>query len=168
MLAPSQALNRSFLHQTDESIPTEEVSRRLGFLIGNLGFVIANKTMSELSEMLSISPIPFTANWFIGLMNLRGNLIPVFDLYKLLDFEHAKVKKPMLVILGENETAGAIVIHSLPTHLNFVKSEQLTHLPPLPAILQPYMNNGYDQNGQIWLQFDHLGFFQYLASKLTT
>lgn len=168
MLPPSQVLNRSFLHKTDESIKTEEVSRRLGFLIGNLGFLIAKKTMSELSEMLSICPIPFTADWFLGLINLRGNLVPVFDLYKLLQFEHQKVKKPMLIILGEGETAGAIVIHNLPIHLNFLENDKLSNLPPLPTILQPYMNNGYDKNGQIWLQFDHLGFFQYLASKLTT
>jgi twitching motility protein PilI len=168
MLYPSQALNRSFVHKTDTSLETETVSRRLGFVIGNLGFLIAKKSMSELSEVLSICPIPFTADWFLGLINLRGNLIPVFDLYKLLQFESKKVKKPMLIILGEGETAAAIVIHHLPIHLSFLETDKLTHLPPLPVIMQPYMNNGYDQNGQLWLQFDHLGFFQYLASKLTT
>lgn len=96
-LPPSQALNRPLYRNSNESAYlTDEVNtiRRLGFRIGNLGLLIAEQATSELSEVLAICPIPFSKNWLLGLMNLRGNLMPVFDLYELLKLESRHTKKP--------------------------------------------------------------------------
>lgn len=169
-LTPSQALNRPLIRQTDGSAEVFDeglkTTRRLGFQIGDIGFLIAQQATSELSQPLAICPIPFTANWLLGLINRRGNLVPVFDLHKLLQLEARDIKKPMLLILGEGNSAGAIEIDDLPISVIFADSDELISLPPLPAIIKPYATSGYEKDGQLWFNFDPPAFFQSLATKV--
>ena len=170
-LSPSQALNRPLIHKVEinsKAFGYEKIQviRRLGFHIGNFGFLTTQQAISELSELLTICPIPFTADWLLGLINLRGNLVPVFDLHQLLNLENQADKKQMLLILGEGEYAGAIVIDTLPVRLTFADADDLTHLPPLPPLIKPYVSSGYEKKAQLWFNFDHQGFFESLATQL--
>jgi twitching motility protein PilI len=167
-LIPSQALNRPLYRQADDNTEIlkekEVLTRRLGFNVGNLGLLIAQKATCELTELLDICAIPFTASWLLGLINLRGNLIPIFDLHRLLQFEPVEAKK--LLILGQGNAAGGIIIDNLPIHINFTETDKLTHLPPLPPIIKPYSSSGFEKEGQLWFNFDHQGFFESIAAKI--
>ncbi|WP_062152458.1 chemotaxis protein CheW [Beggiatoa leptomitoformis] len=167
-LPPSEALNRPLTRQQETTQITGqlEVLRRLGFHVGNIGLLIAQNATSELIEVSSICPIPNTASWLLGLINLRGNLVPIFDLNLLLGLENRVSKKNMLLILGRGETAGAIILDKLPQHVTFVNSDKLDSLPPLPAVLKPFATNGYEKNGEVWFNFDHQGFFESLAGRV--
>ncbi len=168
-MMPSQALNRPLTRKADENaaaFQSQATIRRLGFQVSNLGLLIGQQATSELTDIIEVCPIPFTAAWLLGLINLRGNLVPVFDLHKLLQFEKQSQKKPMLLILGQGEEAGAIVIDDLPRHITFTDNDKLNRLPPLPTLIQPYASIGYEKNGQLWFNFDHLGFFESLATKV--
>jgi twitching motility protein PilI len=169
-LPPSEALNRPLYRTGDDSLllafEEEASTRRLGFRIGNLGLLIAMQATSELSDVLQICHIPFTKTWLLGLINLRGNLVPVFDLHKLLQFPSVQTKKTMLLILGQGESAGAIVIDELPMHLNFIDSDKLTNDPPLPAIIKPFVSSGYEKEETVWFNFDNESFFKSLATQL--
>ncbi|EIJ43799.1 chemotaxis signal transduction protein [Beggiatoa alba B18LD] len=168
-LSPSEALNRPLTRQAETSqVATGqlEIIRRLGFHVGNIGLLIAQNATSELIEVNSICPIPNTASWLLGLINLRGNLVPVFDLNLLLGLENRISKKNMLLILGRGEAAGAIILDKLPQHVIFMNSDRLDSLPPLPAVLKPFATQGYEKSGEVWFNFDHQGFFESLAGKV--
>ncbi|MCK5719710.1 MAG: chemotaxis protein CheW [Thiomargarita sp.] len=170
-LSPSQALNRPLIRDDDDMNIAlfEETSytRRLGFYIGSVGLLIAYQAKSELVEVTQICKIPFTANWLQGLINLRGNLVPVFDLHELLQLEKMKTKKTTLLILGQGDTAGAILIEELPVHISFTEQDKLTQLPPLHSVIKPYTSIAYEKQGLVWFNFDHLSFFKSLSSQLT-
>jgi chemotaxis signal transduction protein len=171
LISPSKALNRPLNRQIHDnsainSQEKEVVIRQLGFQIGNLGLLIGARTTSELIELLVMCPIPFTVAWLLGLINLRGNLVPIFDLHQLLSIETNTSNKRMLLILGQGESAGGIVIEALPVHLTFTSKDKLTSLPPLPAVLAPYVSQGYEKGEQVWFNFDHLGFFESIATKI--
>lgn len=174
-LTPSEALNRPlFRQQMDDAaykaLLQAESTRRLGFHVGNIGLLIAQHETSELTEVLSICPIPNTAQWLLGIINLRGNLVPVFDLNTLLGLarETDRKSKPMLLILGQGESAGALMIDDLPIHITLTTADKLESLPPLPEALQPYATVGYEKNGEVWFNFDHFGFFESLANRIAT
>lgn len=168
-LRPTEALSRSFFAPAlGEEEETEEnpVIRRLGFKIGDIGLLIASEVISELTDMLPICAIPNTASWLLGLVNLRGNLLPVFDVAALLQVDHAKNKKSMLLILGEGDTAAGILIDDLPAHRILAHSDKLSSLPALPDVVKPYVSSGYEKDGEIWFNFDHEGFFNSLAPRI--
>jgi len=169
-LKPSEALNRAFFHAQAGSNSDEErdvVTRRLGFKISTIGLLIAPEVISELADMENICTIPNTAPWLLGLSNLRGNLIPVFDLMMFLGLEATENKiKPMLLVLGQGGAAAAVVINELPGHQLLHSEEELTNLPALPDAISPYISKGYQQDESLWFTFEHIPFFQSLAPQI--
>ncbi len=174
LVPPSEALNRQFIDPTQDedeknlaaSEGQESVIRRLGFRIGEIGLLIAPNTFSELTDPLPICPVPNTTAWLLGLVNLRGNLLPVFDMSALLSMEKDEDKKPILLILGQGEAAAGILIDELPVHQVLTKDDKLNSLPALPSTIRPFVPSGYEKNGEIWFNFDHEGFFESLATKV--
>jgi twitching motility protein PilI len=168
MKTPSQALNRplNWAAQQKKHVHDNQISRRLGFYIGNLGLLITKMATSELTYPLPLCPIPNTAAWLLGLINLRGNLVPVFDLHNLLQLKTRENTSPMLLILGSGDSAGAMLIDGLPHHLNFFDFDKLNTLPPLPKVIQPYTSSGYEKDNEFWFNFDHIGFFEHLATQV--
>jgi twitching motility protein PilI len=170
-LTPSEALNRPINRQSDplaRNTQQLETMRRLGFMIGNIGLLIGEHAISELTEPKQICAVPNTASWLLGLINLRGNLVPVFDLNMLLNIERKQQKKRMLLILGSGEYAGSILLEELPIHLVFTPEDKLENLPPLPHILKPFTHTGYEKGGEVWFSFEHHGFFEALSHKIAT
>ena len=54
------------------------------FRIGREEFAIDIALTKEIVTMRPITPIPETEDYVLGVMNLRGNLVPVLDLRKRL------------------------------------------------------------------------------------
>ncbi|MBK7540716.1 MAG: chemotaxis protein CheW [Candidatus Competibacter sp.] len=147
--------------------PIERRRARYGFRIGGLGLLIGQDTTSQVLEHTQVYPLPNTPVWLLGLINLRGNLTPIFDIKDFLQLENQDTsEKRRLLILDQAEKAVGILIDGLPH--TAMTQHVLTRLPPLPAVLEPYVAKAYAQDAMIWLEFDHQGFFQTLGGLLTT
>lgn len=164
-LSPTNALNR-FQPSKDlaEGIIPDLQRNRYGFRIGGFGLIIDTETTSEVIDQLPVYSVPNTPSWLLGLINLRGNLVPVFDLITLLDIEHNSKQKQKLLILGEGEHAIAIPIEKLPEPPNLTRP--LPRLPPLPTILREHITTAYVDQNFIWLEFQHHSFFQSLSTQM--
>lgn len=167
-LNPSAALNRFDLPQQTLTALAPQARQRVryGFHIGNLGLLIDADTVSEVLEQTAIYPIPHTPGWLAGLINLRGNLVPVFDLKRLFELEHRRKAKRHLLVLDRGETTVAILIDNLPQATDL--SHKLSRLPPLPDVLQPHVASAYAHNNSVWLELDHRSLFESLRSKIKT
>ncbi|MCP5158467.1 MAG: chemotaxis protein CheW [Gammaproteobacteria bacterium] len=165
-LEPSAALNR--FKPPPGAIGgltvTESRRARYGFWIGEIGLLIDQNTTSEVLERWVVYPLPNVPLWFLGLINLRGNLVPIFDLKQLLQLEEDTREKRWLLILDRGEGAVGLFIDGLPQPAN--TRQALTRLPPLPAALRPSIAGGYLQDERIWLEFDHRQFFRTLGGQV--
>jgi twitching motility protein PilI len=159
-LSPTDALTRflpldSEVNATNLAPDSETV---FGFRVGNLGFLVASNTYCEVIEQLPVNPLPNVEPWFNGLLNLRGNLVPVIDLHLLLnETASPNRKKRQLFAIGQGDKTMAFWIDGLP-EIQKTFSQPLKQLPPLPSILQHCVSEGYLQDGQLWfnVQFDEL------------
>ena len=82
---------------------TERRRARYGFWIGDFGLLIDQDTTSEVLERWVIYPLPNVPAWFFGLINLRGNLVPIFDVKQFLQLEEGTREKRWLLILDQGE-----------------------------------------------------------------
>jgi twitching motility protein PilI len=53
---------------------------QLGVLIGETRWLLSLQEAGEIVSVGAITPVPWTQDWFLGLTNIRGNLISVADL----------------------------------------------------------------------------------------
>ncbi len=142
--------------------PVERRRERYGFLIGDMHFLIAQGTASEVLDQTAVYPLPNTPPWLMGLINLRGNLVPVFDARPFLDLtENVGQRKRWLLILDRGDKAGGLFIDGPPQATT--PGQALSRLPPLPEVLRPHVGKAYVRDDVVWLEFDHKNFFQSLG-----
>lgn len=166
-LSPSEALQR--FHPPEGTSPgirqvAMDISR-FGFRVGQLRLLIQTGTLSEVISQTPIYPMPNVPNWFVGVMNLRGNLIPVFDLHRLLETGEAGQTQTVLV-LDQGSNGIGVPIDGLPHAVHL--GDALHNIPPLHEALQEHVKTAYTTDGSIWLDFDHQSFFTTLGRQLAS
>lgn len=140
---------------------------RYGFRIQNYCFLIEHKTICEVVRQEQIYEVPNTAAWVLGIINLRGNLVPVFDLMKRLDEFSTRHTDARLLVFDRGELAVAIYIDGLPVGLEIDPQDnsQMTTIPQeLPAVLRAHVGAAYRVGGNTWMELDHRGLFEELLS----
>ena len=164
-LSPSAALNRfKPRHVADAGASLEaEEQVSYGFRVGDIGLLISTSTTSEVFEPLPISALPDTADWFVGLCNLRGNIVPVYEIETLFHTQKSSDDKRKLLVLGKNDSALGILISGLPQALRLNDTHIMAELPPIPERLADYIPRAYVKDERVWLEFDHDLFFHVLA-----
>ena len=169
-LEPEEALTR-FKRPDLASLDFENVTQktsqsRYGFKVGDIGFLIPRKTMSEVMKSFKVFPVPNTQLWFQGLTNLRGNLVPVFDLALLLGITDTPTTSNNLLILEKGAESIGVLIDSMPRSQDISSYHPLQKSPQLPAALNEYITEVYTFKDFLWVSIDHKEFFKSVKSNI--
>ena len=148
----------------------EQAVLRYGIRIGGIGLLIGARVPSEFILPVPVSRVPNTPDWFAGLMNLRGALVPVFDLETLIgveeDAEQAATagSRSLFLVLDRGERAAALMIRSFPQALSDLKP--LDEMPPAPSPLDECVSDAFVEDSSAWLEFDHVRLFEAFSWRL--
>ncbi len=139
---------------------------RYGFRIGTLGLLISPDSESEVLSMPQVTFLPRAPAGFLGLINLRGNLVPIYDLRVLL---HLPPVQPgataRALVFDEGEKAVGVAIDGYPVALDGLRP--LSGAPVAPDLLRDHVKGGYVQDDNIWLEFDQGSFFDRVSRGIT-
>jgi twitching motility protein PilI len=166
LLSPTVALTRYFVTLDQENNPSGTADvQRYGFRIGTCRLVHDLSLAVELIELPRCYDLPNSSAWFSGLVNLRGNLVPVFDLKSLLGTNGQTGNRQMLLVIGSGEKVAGLVIDGTPDHITIDVGRRVEQPGNVPEILREYLQGAYEYAGQIWYQVDYEGLFQSLAQR---
>ena len=140
-----------------------EKNLRYGFQIGNLNLIYDAKIACELLKDIIIYSVPNTPKWMLGLINLRGNLVPVFDLENYFGFEPLNNKCQLLLVLGKREKAIAFRVKAYPELLNDLVKEKF--VPKLIPKIENHILAVY-RGKKLWLELDKEKFFSTLGKMV--
>jgi twitching motility protein PilI len=143
--------------------PAQEETR-YGFKIAGVGFLVGRRTLCEVIPTPSAARIPHTADWLSGVCNLRGSLVPVFDLRPLLRLAPRTSSDAVAIVLDRGEHAAAVLVDGQPRALTGLNA--LAQLPPLPEALADHVSVGFVAQGSTWLELDHREFFASLRQRM--
>lgn len=116
----------------------EQVGQYLTFLVDKESFAISILDVKEIIEIANITRVPLTPDYIHGVINLRGNVVPVIDLSARLKHRCAEVSKRSCIVLVEVEVAeGAQFIGMLVDEVR-----EILEIPP--ANIQPAPDFGTD------------------------
>lgn len=159
LMLPSQALNRPF-ELPDGLLPgqsaTDAEAERFNahaVRVGNIGLLLPRDRISELIEQPAVCRLPNTSTWFDGIMSVRGNMIPVFDLHQLFDIAPAAARR-RLIVVGENDRAVAFWADDYPRLLSLDDGSVFDGTPPLPVLIRDHARRYYLDDDQVWVDWN--------------
>jgi twitching motility protein PilI len=146
--------------------PQVDAVTRYGYRLGDLGILLGVRLPCEVVPPFTPTHIPGSPRWFSGVINLRGSLVPVFDLRALFDLTSSTsvLKTPTGLILDRGDYAAAVIADGHPRPLK--NMTPLSELPPMPDVLEPFVNTAYTQDREVWLELDHRKFFASIAARM--
>lgn len=170
LLPPEEALNR--FQKPDAALLGLNLSHddyhlpRYGFIVNGIGFMISSDILCEVVKNNKVYPIPNTRQWMKGLVNLRGNLIPVYDLALLLGLNDKPMQQGSLLVIDKGQNSVGILIDGLPQPCDIANWSKVTQIPKLPAGLTDYISGAYSADDVIWLDFIHNEFFKSVMNSV--
>jgi len=136
---------------------------RQAFRIGHMRMLAPFATASELVEMPNVYPLPRMPANLLGLVNLHGRIVPLFDLAALFETQHMPREKRMLLVIGHGNDAAGIVIDGLPRRMAFAPESRIVP-PALPAGAASAVSAAYLEGSNAWFEFDYSQLLDLLVS----
>jgi twitching motility protein PilI len=138
----------------------KEQQARYGFRIDMIGLLIDPEAGSEVIPLPRIASVPGAPAGFLGLANVRGNLVPLYELRVLMELGPRPAGvEPLALVFGEGENAVGVLVEGYPAALPRLQPLSRTDIPVMPAALEKLAPAGWVQDDVIWLEFDHNAFF---------
>jgi len=85
------------LREIEAEVTNEE--RLITFRLGDELVGVNIKDVIKITKDIEITPVPKTKPYILGVMNLRGNIIPVVSLKKKFNLQTEEVEKPTIVVV---------------------------------------------------------------------
>jgi twitching motility protein PilI len=136
---------------------------RQAFRIGSMHLLAPFAVASELVEMPGVYPLPRSPANLLGLVNLHGRIVPLFDLADVFQTQHLPREKRMVLVFGHGNDAAAIVIDGLPRRLAFTPDSQIVP-PALPEAAAAAVLATYLHGKDAWFEFDYVQLLDQLVS----
>ena len=161
-----QASN-SLFSPDDIIFPDNDVDRpyvRYGYKIADMNFLVPEGMVSEVIQTPNIFNLPNSPAWIEGLINIRGNIVPVMNINKFLNNKKTDKQKNILILnKSDSSSTIAIVINGLPVSLEHNDSKPT--VSDYSDSLVNYIEQGFHQNNADWVEFNPHELFKKLADK---
>ncbi len=104
-------MSENMSENKENNIPQKGGGKYVTFSLGKEEYAINIANVPTIVKYMDITELPNTPKYVIGVINLRGKIIPVFDLRLRFGLERADYGKFTVIIITElqNKTMGVIV-----------------------------------------------------------
>ena len=128
---------------------------QLGVLIGQTRWLLNLQEAGEIVSVGQISKVPLTQEWFLGLTNIRGNLISVIDLARFRGMASTPVdKESRIVAFGPSLSFNSGLLVSRVMGLRSVAEMELQQ-DDGDGVTLPWAARQYrDRESQVWTELD--------------
>lgn len=121
---------------------------------GELRCLLPRSLRAEIISSPNISSLPSRNNWLVGIVNIRGELVPVIDLLKWADLKVSvdSARTNQVLLIGEGESAIALQAQQHPALLVTLPSNNT--VSSAFAKLSVFTHSTFTANEQTWLDLD--------------
>ncbi len=147
---------RSLAHEAGapEEIEAHGLWRGIGFRLGDRAFLSSIHEIAELLVMPTLTNVPGTRAWVLGIANVRGNLVPVMDLNQYLYSRKTQLSNRSRVLLVHQPGAALGLLVDEVLGQRSLSQEQLAALEEEhEEPLQDYVSGTIQLGDQQWAVF---------------
>lgn len=96
----------------------------VAFKLANEEYAIDVMTVQEIIRPTAITRVPRTKDFYSGVINLRGNVVPIVNLAKRFNLEEVNLtEKSRIIILNINDIRVGITVESVTEVININKDD---------------------------------------------
>jgi len=130
---------------------TVDTWQYLTFRLGAESFGIDVQKVREILDLISVTRVPRAPEYMLGVVNLRGSVVPVVDLHKRFGIEGGARSKDTCIIVLEiafgEELAKVGIIGDMVEEVVDLKAEQIEPPPKLGSQLRSEFIVGMGKQG---------------------
>lgn len=123
--------NKPDTHEAQPVLSDQESRQTVVFKLGSESFGIDIFRVHEIIRLKEITPIPRTASHIRGLVNLRGNTIPVIDLRSRLAMTGSEESESMRIIVVESDHGNIGIVVDEVSEVITLEADQIEPMPQL-------------------------------------
>jgi purine-binding chemotaxis protein CheW len=122
-------------HQAEGEKPNmeEESINLMGFKLSNEEYAVDIMQLKEITPVFELTAIPRAPEYILGILSLRGSIIPIFDLKKRIGLpETAVTEKSRIIVIKTQEDEVGILVDSITSAANI----PLRSIEPPPPVIK--------------------------------
>jgi len=167
-LRPTEALDGGIVDPPAEKkdAQADGTVERLAIRVGGLNILCDPDAGREVLLPPTVSRLPYTPEWLLGVANVRGALVPVVDLALAFGFECRSDRRAYLLISGGGANAMGLLVDGLPVLQRIDSGKRLEGIPPHPEILKGHVRGAMAHAGTTWLDVELNNLFQTFGERI--
>ena len=123
----------------------------LGFRLGDRWIVAPREDVREVIVTPPLTRVPGARPWLLGVANVRGGLLPVCDLTRLLGEEHHAMARSSRVLVYNNDRVPAgFLVDEVVGYRQFAPADQRMEMVAGSGNLKPYLLGAFVREGEPW------------------
>ncbi len=145
--------------QSRKSLPQQEEAHSLwdGIVFSVSGIPVVT-LLSEVKEILnlpsSLTLIPGSKRWMLGIANIRGNLLPIIDLQLFLGGKPISIaKRSRVLVIDHSGVRVGLLVGGVQGIRHFQQHQQMP-VPELTEGLSEFCNQAFGDDDETWPVFD--------------
>lgn len=143
--------------------------RGYGMTVAGMPVILPIGMYCEFFESVVITPLPNSPAYFAGLTNIRGNVVPVYDLAQFIASDASQMRiayqNVKIVQLGKGEDAAAIICEQAPRTFDLTVAVETKVSQALPEAVHSWISRSLVVDGREWHELNYLSLFQSLAGR---
>jgi len=126
----------------------------VGFRIGEYYFVVNLEHVREIMRYQRLSHVPGSKNWVRGIANVRGNLLPIFDLGSFLNVRRTSVRRETRILsISRGKLSAGLLVDEVFGMKHFDQERFVSSLG-YDVDWQYYFDGGFLQENVKWVIFN--------------
>lgn len=122
----------------------------IGFRVGDHRLMASMDEVREILDPPTCTRVPGTVSWFLGIANVRGNLVPVFDLHGFLAGGRVAQSRQSRVLTYQQEGLHAAFRVDDVLGMKRFGLDQRARVETDAKALAPYVMDGFRQGDEAW------------------
>lgn len=129
--------------------------RGMVFEIGGQRLVAPMGEVSEVLIMPEYTSIPLVQPWLLGIANVRGRLLPLTDLAKLLSIssQAAQLNQRKIIVIDHSPMYAGLIVDQVLGIEQFTKEQYRAESIDSDSPFAPYSHGKFSKNQQDWFIF---------------
>jgi len=124
----------------------------LGFRLGERWLVAPREEVREVIALPALTRVPGSRPWLLGLANVRGGLLPVCDVHRLIGEEHHTLARNCRVLVYNSDRVPAgFLVDEVSGYRQFAPGDQRMEMAADTGPLAPYLLGAFVRETQTWL-----------------